>query len=746
MNTTPPKTDQLGKSVAALSAKRLAWLTGAFLLALSVLLVMEIREEAEARRQETSLVLRQTAFEGASAVNIAAVTGTNLRTTLQQIWPGGQSAVIYVTPRGHVLDAVGATAGLELPPATLLTLDLRARGHAELDLANGTYMASWQPLDNSNVLMAIAPARDMYARSRIWVVYAIIFAAMAVVVISLMAAFIRQSRAAAGAAEALAALDNFNQALAGGRCSPWFYMADNRSVGFTRAFLEPLGLGARDRRFSMREISALVHPKDLRRAIAIFSGEPAQLSEGHVRLRAPGGGWSEVFLRTAEGATRFSRAGIAIDLERKRQNDQPTLDIAETHLRDAIEAISEAFVLWDANGRLSAWNKRFARLFQINESTLEAGKSAKEVGALAKVNKEIFVKYFAPSDTQASTNEEVALPGAHWMNVSRKQTSNGSTVCMATNVSALKRRAVAHKRKERELEKTVEELEASRTELSKAVRKYEYAKYRAEEANRSKSEFLANMSHELRTPLNAINGFSEIMESEFFGPLGDEKYKEYAADILTSGRHLLSLIDDVLDMSRIEAGQYAVNLGAIDLERILNESARLLAKRAKDANVTLNIAIDDCPAVWADARAAKQVAINLLTNAVKYTHDGGDITLTIDANLDVVSVIVADTGCGIERSQLKKLGAPFELLSTNSDKSSSTGTGLGLALSKSLMELQGGILALVSQPGEGTVACAAFARRKDAPVELPNFIKQEAHVLTGAKQEPDFEAPAHAAE
>ena len=192
---------------------------------------------------------------------------------------------------------------------------------------------------------------------------------------------------------------------------------------------------------------------------------------------------------------------------------------------------------------------------------------------------------------------------------------------------------------------------------------------------------------------------------------------------------MLELIDDVLDMSKIEAGRLTLEPKRIELERALNESVRLVAKRASDSGVKLTASIGHAPPVWADARAVKQVALNLLSNAIKFTPRGGEVTLTAEADLDGVTVIVADSGNGIERAQLKKLGAPFQLAENHFSRSRN-GSGLGLALSKSLMEMQGGILALASQPGKGTVACATFPRRKDAKVRLPQFVRKEAYVLT----------------
>jgi two-component system cell cycle sensor histidine kinase PleC len=230
------------------------------------------------------------------------------------------------------------------------------------------------------------------------------------------------------------------------------------------------------------------------------------------------------------------------------------------------------------------------------------------------------------------------------------------------------------------------------------------------------------------------------MQSELYGPLGDRKYKEYVDGILASGRHLLDLIDDVLDMSKIEAGRLDLQPRRVDLERSLQECVRLVAKQANDSGVKVTSSIRHAPAIWADARAVKQVIINLLSNAVKFTAAGGEVAVTAEADLDGVTVVVADSGSGIEPSRLRKLGAPFALVEDHFSKRRD-GTGLGLALSKSLMELQGGILALASAPGKGTVACATFPRRKDAKVRLPQFMRADAHVLTASPPEAPRRAP-----
>jgi two-component system cell cycle sensor histidine kinase PleC len=722
------KGPDLEARIVALSPNRLAALTGAFIVVLAILLVFELNDKAESRRTETRLMLEQMVAEGAGAVNIAIMTGAPTRETLRSMLPDGFAAVFHLTPSGDVLAAEGRTDIVQLPSGALGGLDLEKRGAAVINTTNGKMALSWRLLDNSEVLLASAPARDIYDRSRVWIVYGVILAAMTIVVVSLMAAFLRQSRAAAEAAHALTTLTDYSAALTGGRCSPWFYDRKNRTVRLGRTLLEPLGLGARDRRFTLREVSAIVHPEDLRAGLAIFSGEPSGVNEGAVRFRDPEGVWRKTFLRTAPNATRFERAGVAFDLT-GATSVAPGAAIAEARLKDAIESIPEAFVLWDAKGLLAIWNKRFSSIFRIPAKVLKPGLNVAQVSTCAGVAGDILADHFGPLDGEGPENVEVALPGARWAHVSRQRTAEGGCVCVATNVTDLKRRARAQKKKEHELRRTVEDLESSRRELSDTMQKYQYEKYRAEEASRSKSEFLANMSHELRTPLNAINGFSEVMKSELYGPLGDKKYIEYVNDILGSGRHLLELIDDILDMSKIESGRLALAPKRLELEKILNECVRLIAKRASDAGVKLTASIGHAPPIWADARAVKQVTLNLLSNAVKFTPRGGEVTLTAQADLDGVAIIVADSGTGIERARLKKLGAPFELLDNNFVKSR-TGSGLGLALSTSLMEMQGGLLALASQPGKGTVACAAFPRRKDAKVRLPPFVRSEAHILT----------------
>jgi len=231
------------------------------------------------------------------------------------------------------------------------------------------------------------------------------------------------------------------------------------------------------------------------------------------------------------------------------------------------------------------------------------------------------------------------------------------------------------------------------------------AKEAAEAANRAKSEFLANMSHELRTPLNAINGFSDIMVQQLFGPLGDKRYQEYAQDILSSGQHLLALINDILDMAKIEAGKLNLKFEPVRLEEVVEDAVRLMRNRAEAAGVELVAETPPMPEMDADYRSLKQVLLNLVSNAVKFTPRGGKVTvgsrLEIGGQGERVKVWVKDTGIGISAEDIQRLAKPFEQIESQLSKSQQ-GTGLGLALTKSLLQMHGGELEIQSEPGVGT--------------------------------------------
>ena len=251
------------------------------------------------------------------------------------------------------------------------------------------------------------------------------------------------------------------------------------------------------------------------------------------------------------------------------------------------------------------------------------------------------------------------------------------------------------------------------TERRKAEMGATRAKEQADFANRSKSEFLANMSHELRTPLNAIIGFSEIIKDQLFGAVGQQQYVEYAKDIYDSGQLLLSLINDILDMSKIEAGKRQLQDVSLNIAAIVESVSRLVAARAKEGKVRLNLHIPrDFPNLRGEEKAMKQILTNLLTNAVKFTPEGGSVTLSamIDAD-DRMVINVTDSGIGIAPENIAVALAPFGQIESALSRKHQ-GTGLGLPLTKALVELHGGTLTLASELGNGTTVAMSFPQER----------------------------------
>jgi two-component system cell cycle sensor histidine kinase PleC len=304
---------------------------------------------------------------------------------------------------------------------------------------------------------------------------------------------------------------------------------------------------------------------------------------------------------------------------------------------------------------------------------------------------------------------EAQLEDGRWLQISERRTNDGGFVSVGTNITELKRHEERLLESEKRLKATVVDLRSSQQALERQTEQLAYLaeryaeqKDRAEEASQAKSAFLANMSHELRTPLNAIIGFSEIMESGLFGPLGDTKYHEYCRDIGESGRYLLDVINDILDMSKIEAGRANIELETVELDSILSDTMRMVAARATEKNLTIDSEIEPAIELYADRRMIKQIVINLLSNAVKFTQDGGRITVRARVVNGHVNLAIEDTGIGIPKAALRNLGKPFEQVESQLTKTY-RGSGLGLAIAKSLAELHGGAMRIRSSLNVGTI-------------------------------------------
>ncbi len=412
--------------------------------------------------------------------------------------------------------------------------------------------------------------------------------------------------------------------------------------------------------------------------------------------------------RRAGDAVRI--VGVALDVTDERFA-QARAQAAESRLRDAIDSVSEAFVLWDRMGRLLMCNRNYRAFFNLEPRILKPGAPRESVERFAR----LAIAREEPAADGESGVREALLNDGRWVQISERRTADGGLVMTAADITAIKTQDEARRKNEEALQLVVSNLEASQAELAELAKKYEAAKIKAESANTAKSEFLANMSHELRTPLNAINGFSEIMVGEMFGPLGNARYKEYAGDILSSGQHLLALINDILDMTKIEAGKMQLRFEPIQFHEVVEDTVRLMRNRADQADLTLEVTLPELLDVDADYRAIKQVLLNLLSNSIKFTPKGGKITVSgavlTNSTSERLKVSVTDTGIGIAPDDLSRLAQPFEQIESQHSKTQQ-GTGLGLALSKSLIVMHGGILEMESEPGVGTTVSFTIPSRQ----------------------------------
>jgi signal transduction histidine kinase len=398
-------------------------------------------------------------------------------------------------------------------------------------------------------------------------------------------------------------------------------------------------------------------------------------------------------------------------------------------LQTTLDSIDQGMRVCDKNLRVIAFNRRFVELRDAPEYLLEIGSSVEE-----------FIRYkaesgeYGPGDAEAHVARrldtmrnphqrifERTLPNGTALEVRNNPMPDGGVVTIYTDITERQRarealRASEERLRERvqELESTRERLEAQRRELSAVARTLAHAKEEAEAANRTKSEFLANMSHELRTPLNAIIGFSDIMRSGIFGPL-DERYRGYAQDIHDSGSHLLEIITDILDLSKIEAGHLALLEEEVDLAQVLEGCERLVRERADKGGVRLSIdvaGLASLPVLLGDQIKIKQILLNLLSNAVKFTRRGGrvDVSTRVEPMGELV-IEVADTGIGMTEEQIGLALQPFRQVDSSMARRHE-GTGLGLPLTKSLVELHEGTLVVESKFGVGTRILVKFPQHR----------------------------------
>ena len=515
-------------------------------------------------------------------------------------------------------------------------------------------------------------------------------------------------------------------ALNRGRCGLWDWDLARGRLYWSDSMFEILGLMPREELLSFGEVDALVHPDD--GSLYGMASHLAETSDGTIdrafRMRHASGAW--VWLRARaelvnqEGGTHV--VGIAVDITEEKKFAERTAT-ADVRLRDAVESISEAFVLWDADDRLVLCNSKFQQLYGLPDRLTESGASFAEVTETGR--KPIMLTPLRSEDRpeEGARSYEAQIAEGGWLKISERRTKDGGFVSVGTDITELKRHEERLMESEKrqmativDLRHSQQALEIQAQQLAELAQKYSDEKTRAEDANRAKSEFLANMSHELRTPLNAIIGFSEIMESGMFGELGAEKYHEYCRDIMDSGRYLLDVINDILDMSKIEAGRLRLDLEELHLDSIVNEAMRVMSIKAEEKQLQVLSVVAPGLALRCDRRALKQIMLNLLANSVKFTQAGGRVAVRARESCGYALLTIEDSGIGISRSALRKLGRPFEQVESHITKTH-TGSGLGLAIAKSLVELHRGQMRIRSVENVGTTVVIRLPLRGPAVAE-----------------------------
>lgn len=371
--------------------------------------------------------------------------------------------------------------------------------------------------------------------------------------------------------------------------------------------------------------------------------------------------------------------------------DAKAARVAETRLQEALNALDIPFAYFDADDRLRIWNWAYVEMHTairdviadgvsyktLLEALVERGVSRNAIG-----REEDYIAERLRFHESGEFRGERQLSTGRWVTSREFRVSDGGTAAIWTDVTRLKEQQF---------------------ELIKA-------RNLAEAANEAKSGFLANMSHELRTPLNAINGFSDVIRNQLFGPLPD-RYRAYAQDIHESGQHLLSLINDILDLAKIEAGAIELKEQEFLLSYVFDSAVRMVRERANEYGLSVEIARPDPDyCVNADFRLVKQILVNLLSNSVKFTPEGGKITLSAEISGDDISIAVSDTGIGMTKEEIKMVLEPF-VQAGDTGRDSDRGTGLGLTLVQNFVDLHGGSLEIKSVLSEGTTVTVRFPGR-----------------------------------
>ena len=566
--------------------------------------------------------------------------------------------------------------------------------------------------------------------------YALLFAFTTLMLLVIVFAYFRQARRRQ-AVECVNALirKRLETALSRGRCGLWDWDIARGRIYWSDSMYEMLGLPAERRCLSFGELNVLLHPDDgdFKSIADMVAASKTSSVDHEFRLKNAEGNW--IWLRARAEIVEDARepgkhlVGIAVDVSEQRALAEHTA-MANLRLRDAIDTISEAFVLWDEQNRLVTCNSKFLDLHGLSPETASTGASYSKI--MARATAPLIQTEIASPDglSPHARTYEAQLVDGRWLQINERRTKDGGYVSVGADITALKRNEEKLLESERRLTASVADLTRSRQtlemqaqQLATLAEQYHHQKAEAEAAYVAKSEFLANMSHELRTPLNAIIGFSEMMQAEPFGSLGSPKYLEYCSGIRQGGNYLNEVLSDILDMSRLEAGLFRLNEREINVADALRKAMGAWRSRAELKNVDLIAdAAPDLRCVGDEAAIVKTLCV-FLSNAVKFSETGGLVRLRARRHGGSIDVYVEDGGRGIDPRAIPKLGKPFEQCA-DLIENGMRGSGLGLAIARALIDLHGGALSFRSRLGVGTIVMMRLPAARASATVTPLRTRQ----------------------
>lgn len=616
----------------------------------------------------------------------------------------------------------GSLADLFGADQPMLLFGKRA-GVLEVTLADGTEaLATVRNLSGDRGAVAVyQPLAQAYVGWRHDVTMtAVLFVGTSIILIVMVYAFFAQmSRAREADRIYNATQARVDTALRRGRCGLWDWDLARGRLFWSPSMYVILGMEPNSDLMGFSDLQAMIHDDDvdlyeLAKEL-LETGQPSVDLE--FRIRHASGEW--VWLRMRAEVVRDRDGsphliGITVDVTEQKTLAEENATAA-IRLRDGIDTISEAFVIWDSENRLVMCNSKYQTLHQLPDHVVRAGTPYADVMAAARQPK-VSSEGLRYSLSGGERSYEARLDDGRWLQINERRTKDGGFVSVGTDITQLKRHEENLLESERQLMATVADLRQHRhkmqlqtTQLVELAEKYAEEKARAEAANRAKSEFLASMSHELRTPLNAIIGFSDIMMSGMFGDLGSDKYTGYCRDIHDSGIYLLNVISDILDMSKIEAGRVNLSLDSVVVDDVLGECVRIMSTQAETRQIALVTDFEAAEPMVADRRAVKQVTLNLLSNALKFTPAAGTVTVRSRQAGDNMLFSVSDTGIGIPAASLDQIAKPFVQVENQLTRKH-PGSGLGLAIAQSLVALHGGQMTIESVEGSGTTVTVSMPR------------------------------------